>query len=552
MAKRHTYMTSILIMLFFLSSTSGQIAISQDSIDNEASAQKYSLILDLESLNTEASKIDAPLARASAKAEIAFAAWTIKQTWAQELLSDAYDLTLPEENERTRLREQPAGTAPAEPTETDLARNRVRQRILEIARQDKDFAERLSQKAGQKLGPTEEVRMYGALVANSIQADDTKAAASFAQRAIETDPTQIVAGLSILEIASRDRELADKLIVEYINSLRSVPLSQANAARIYLSLRFAVSPNPNLDPNRRQIAPAGPEATKAYVSYLIESLTALDAREPGSAVNLRSYLLSIWPLVNQHSPELIGQFLTVEKVSRGADKNASLPTAPEEERYRATYEERLKNAYKNRNQKEVTDTLSYALGRQDFSEARKLIELVSDEKIKTRYLEDLNTRESIALARDDELTEAESIARQLQTPKSILRAYPVIITKCVARKNASCVNGLSFEAVKRLKRADDHTSLPRTFGELAKAIAPADAALALEILDEMVKAANSNHANTDNGKVGFDVEIFATLAPKDENRTRQSACMLQDRLQRIVALAAIYKWKRSEITRTQR
>lgn len=551
MAKHRPYVASILIILFLLSSSSGQSA-SEESIDNDTRAQKYSLILDLESLNAEASKITAPLARASAKTEIANAAWSLKQTWAQTLLSDAYDLTLPEEKERTKLREQPVGTAPTEPTEMDLARNRIRQRILEIAKQDKDFAERLSQKAGQELGPTEEVRMYGALAGRSIQSGDTKAATSYALRAIEIDPTQIVAGLSILEIASLDRELADKLIIDYINKLRSFPLSQANAVRIYLGLRFAVSPNPYLDPNRRQIGPAGPAATRAYVSYIIESLTTLESREPGSAVSLRSFLLSIWPLVNQHSPELIGQFLTVEKASRGSDENASLPTAPQAEIYRATYEERLKNAYKNRNQNDIAEALNYALGRQDFNEARKLIDLLSDEKLKLQKLEELNTRESIALARDDDITAAESIARRLQNPGSILRAYPVIITKCVAKKNSACVTGLSFEAVKRLKRADDQSNMPRTFGELAKSVAPADATLALEILDEMVKAANKNHANTDNGNVGFDVDIFAALAPKDENRTRQSAGMLQDRLQRIVALAAIYKWKGRTITKNSK
>ena len=539
-------------MLFCLSSSSGQSATAQQNPDTEARAQKYSLILDLQSLNAEASKVTAPLARASAKTEIANAAWTLKADWARDLLSDAYDLTLPDEKERTKLREQPVGTTPSEPTEMDLARNRIRQRIFEIARQDKDFAERLTQKVGQELGPTEEVRMYGALVARAIQSGDTKAATTYARRAIETDPTQLVAGLSILEIASTDRELADKLIVDYINRLRSFPLSQDNAVRIYIGLRFAVSPNSNLDPNQRQIAPAGPTATRAYLSYVIESLTTLESREPGSAASLRSYLLSIWPLMNQYAPDLIGQFLTVEKVSRGSDENAPFPTASQEERGRATYEERLKNAYKNRNQKDIAEAVNHALGRQDFSEARKLIDLFSDEKMKTQYLEELNTRESIALARDDEIAPAEGIARRLQTPKSILRAYPVIISKCVARKNSSCVTGLSYEAIKRLKWADDQSNLPRTFAELTKSVAPADAALAFEILDEMVKAANKSNVNTDNGNVGFDVEVFAVLASRDENRTRQTAGMLEDRLQRIVALAAIYRWKLSEITRTRR
>lgn len=552
MAKHRTCAASILIVLFCLSSSSGQSAKSQEGTDNEVRAQEYSLILDLESLNAEATKISAPLARAAAKTEIANAAWTLKPAWSRELLSDAYDLTLPEEKERTKLREQPAGTAPTEPTEIDLARNRIRQRILEIAGMDKEFAARLSQKAREELGPTEEVRMYGTLVARAIQSGDTKAATSYAQQAIESDPSQIVAGLSILEIASLDRELADKLIVEYIDALRSFRLTQTNAARIYFSLRFAVTPNPNLDPNRRQIAQAGSEATRSYLKYVIDSLTGLELREPGCAVTLRSDLLSIWPLVNQHSPDLTGQFLTLEKASRGPEETGSLPTAPQEERYRATYEERLKNAYQNRDQKDIAEALSYALGRQDFSEARKLIDLLSDEKLKTRSLEEVNTRESIALARHDEITAAESMARRLQTPRSILRAYPVIISKCVATKNAACVTGLSFEAVKRLKRADDQSILPRTLGELTKSVAPADATLALEILDEMVKAANKSHANTDNGNVGFDVDVFATLAPRDESRTRQTATMFEDRLQRIVALAAIYRWKWSAIAKTSK
>jgi hypothetical protein len=163
MAKNRPHVGLILIILLFLSSTRGQTVTSQESTDNVARAQKYSLILDLESLNTEASKISAPLARAAAKTEIANAAWMLKEAWAQDLLSDAYELTLPEEKERTQVREQPAGTAPSEPTELDLARYRIRQRILEIARQDKDFAARLTKKAGQELGPQKKVECMAPL-----------------------------------------------------------------------------------------------------------------------------------------------------------------------------------------------------------------------------------------------------------------------------------------------------------------------------------------------------------------------------------------------------
>ena len=103
-----------------------------------------------------------------------------------------------------------------------------------------------------------------------------------------------------------------------------------------LSLRFAVTPNQNLDPNRRQVAPAGVEAVRSYVSYVIESLTALELKEPGSAAFLRSDLLLVWSLLNQHTPDLLRQFLSIEKTSRGADASGSLPTTSTAEKLQAT------------------------------------------------------------------------------------------------------------------------------------------------------------------------------------------------------------------------
>lgn len=47
------------------------------------------------------------------------------------------------------------------------------------------------------------------------------------------------AGISVEPPAT----LPDKLIIDYIDRLRSFAISQGNAARIYLGLRFAVSPN---------------------------------------------------------------------------------------------------------------------------------------------------------------------------------------------------------------------------------------------------------------------------------------------------------------------
>lgn len=535
------HLISIFLVLFSTTSTQAQ---QPESIDPE----KYSLLLNLESLNSEAAKLDAPLARATAKAEIANAVWKLKQSRAQELLSEAYDLTLPDEEERTKLRVRSMGATPTEPSEIDLARSRIRHRILQIASKDQEFATRLSKKAATELGPAEECRMYGSLVERSVQSGDAQAAVAYAQHAIDSDPTQVVAGLSIQEVATLDRELADKLLIDYIKRLRSFPLSRTDAARVYFTLRFGATPNPNLDPNRRQIPPAGPEAARAYVSYVVESLTELELREPGSAVYLRSDLLSLWPLLNQHAPDLLGQFLAIEKVSRGSDASASLPATSPEDKYRTNYEERLKNAYESRNQRDIAEALNHALGRSDFTEARKLIDLVSEEKVRTQYLEDVNTRESIAFARAGEITAAEAMARRLQTPLSILRAYPFILAQCAAKKNSDCVTSLSRDAVKRLKRIDDQTDLARIFGELTKSVAPLDTALAFELLDETVKAANKHHPNTDTSNIDFDPTIFATLSGTDEARAKQSASLLEDRLQRIVSLAAVVSFKQIELT----
>ena len=73
------------------------------------------------------------------------------------------------------------------------------------------------------------------------------------------------------------------------------------------------------------------------------------------------------------------------------------------------------------------------------------------------------------------------------------------------------------------------------------AIAPADKALAFEMLDETVEAANRSRLDTAAGRTGFDAEAFRILAAKDEGRVLMSTNSLRDRLMRIVALAAIYQ-----------
>jgi DNA-directed RNA polymerase specialized sigma24 family protein len=149
----------------------------------------------------------------------------------------------------------------------------------------------------------------------------------------------------------------------------------------------------------------------------------------------------------------------------------------------------------------------------------------------------------------------------------MLQVYPVIINKCAARKDQSCVIGSFYQAIKQLKQGDATPSAPPqgvpalvaptnretdpvllSLSKLAKAVAPINDALALEALDETVAAANSSDVDTGQGRTGFDTDIFRLLAPKNEARVREAATTLKDQLRQIVALAVINQWKAKELT----
>jgi hypothetical protein len=79
-----------------------------------------------------------------------------------------------------------------------------------------------------------------------------------------------------------------------------------------------------------------------------------------------------------------------------------------------------------------------------------------------------------------------------------------------------------------------------------------DETLALAVLDETVSAANKSCVDSSEGRVGFDLDVFKRLAPKNEERVRQAAEDLTDRFRQIVALAAINQWKASDLEKKSR
>ena len=570
------------VVLFTASSHLGQsIQNNRPTGASEAVRLEIDLLLsDLRGLESRAAKLDKPLARASANAEIADAAWALDREWSMKLLREAYGITFPEEEEQTKLRDRAVGSAPTGPSAIQIARNAIRNRVLEIASRDKAFREELAQFSERKLGKLETHQLYSDLAAKSLAAGDNETASDYVLKAIDADPTMLNVGATIFELAARDRKAADALIVQYIERLRLFPVSQSNgsADRTYMFLRDLVTNNnrmylaligKNVSSKDLQTQPPGPIVMRAYVSYMIESLGALEQREPGSARRFRGVLMSAWIPLNQYAPELSGAFVQLEKFSRRAGDDALFPTPGDKESGGVdTYEERVKKAIESDHPDEVT--INIAIGRGDFKKARKMIDKLPDGTRKTQLTENLNAQEAMQLVENGDISQAAILAERLNRAVSILQVYPVLLKKCLSDENKWRATPLVYQAIKQLKKADTAPMppppgmpetmlaargtdpIPLSLSKLAKSVAQVDETLALAILDETVIAINKSSVDSSEGRVGFDLDLFKQLAPKNEARVHQAAEYLTDHFRQIVALAAVNQWKASELEKKSR
>ena len=537
----------LLVLTLLITPSNNSQSNKTNAVNEDVIAEKLALIFDLQNLDVEATKLDGSLARALAKAEIADAAWELDQAWSKKLLREAYELTFPPEEERAKLRDKQAGAAPIIPTGRDLTRDNLRSRILKAASRDKAFSDELASLGAQQLGKFEEHFRYASLAARAANVGELETASTHLLRAFDADPTQITAGLTVHNIAARDRAAADQLIIQYIQRLRTFPISTVNqsASRIYFVLGEMVFPNPNF--SRKEVPPTGHTAVRAYINYVIESMTTLEQREPGSAMKLRYFLLLAWLPLKQYAPDLAGAFMQVEVLSRGPGDNSELPQISRREASREQYESQVKQALDSGKSDEMV--INFAISRGDFNTARKLIDLLPDKNQKTRFTEMANMREAVSLAAKGETLEAERLAQQLKKAASILEAYQAIINRCMADKNSSCMTSSIYQSLTQLKRAEDQASASLNMTKLAIAVAPINYMAALEVLDEAISIANRNNIDTDEGRIGLDVNAFRVLARKDEGRIREAASSLKERLSRISALAAIYQWKAKEFSK---
>jgi|GEM_PF-716934 len=560
---------AIFLLALILYSVVSSNAQSVTSEQRNKEIEESLLLTELHALEIDTAKLNSPLALAVAKAEIADAGWTLDREWAKKLLREAYQLTLPPEAEQIKLRAKPVGAPPTPPTSDDRTRGGVRRRILSISSRDKSFGEELAQAGLEKLGSYETHQRYSGLGYQAAKQADVETASEYILKAIKTDPTHLGPLEGINEIATKDRAAADRLILQYIEQLRSFPLSYENQStmRTSIMLNMLVYPRSSFTEQMQNIPPPGAAVMRAYVMYEVERMGRL---EQDHLQRNRLSLLSIWEPLKRYAPEQTKTFMELEARSRMPGDSAPLPTRKSiQEQYKERYEKRLKDALDRGEADELT--VNFAISRGDFERARKLIAKLPDGAQKTQFTDMVNTKEAVSLAAKGDTLAAERLAEQLTRAVSLLEAYPAIINRCIADKNQTCAGLLVHKAIRQLKRADLTLSTPpagipasivpsnREFdpvlsglSKFADLVAPLDEQLALEVLDEVVAAANASALDAEQGRAGLDVELFRKLSLRNEIRVRQAAENLKDRLRRIVAICAIYQARAARLARDEK
>jgi hypothetical protein len=548
--------------------------------------KRQTLLADLRALASEAKELRAPLDSASAKAEIAAASWTLDREWAKRLLREALPLTFPEEVDRPKQREHAVGAPLQVGPGENRARALVRGRILKIASADPTFARELADVTARELGVVQEVGQYAQLASDATSEGRIDDAGELIRHAIEVEPTLIEIGFAINEVAAHDRTAADRLTLDYINSPRALPLSvftEPNDASVRLFISFKKLMNP-ADPffGTPGTPPPGREVVRAYINFVLETMSRAE-QSNAVATQMRSMLTMLWPYVAEYAPELIAQFNALERASRPqGSRTPTLSTLSDLKKGdNKRYEERQKAARESKDPTAVEMAATSAMQRNDFEEARKLIELLKDERLRSPLSEMADEKESLYLLSRGDLAGAEKLARQLTRPDSLLRAYPPLIGRLAKDGDAADAQFLTYDAVQRLKTSAEKESANDTYvpsllasfassikvfkqtpalralSELALASEPVGGETALDVLDAIAETANKARITSELGSANFNAEAFAKLAEKDEARVRSAAARFEDRLQRIVALASAYRGEAESLqacekARTQR
>ena len=551
-----------------------QVQAQGDSAREADEMKRQSLLADLRALASEAKELRAPLDTASAKAEVAAAAWTLEREWAKRLLREALPLTFPEEVDRAKMREHAVGARLQVGPVEDRARALVRARILKIASADPAFARELADSTARELGVVEEADQYTQLASAAAGEGRLGDAGELIRHAIEVEPTLIGIGFVVNEVASHDRAAADRLMLDYINSLRALPPSlftergNDNDTGLRVSFGFMAMLNPE-EPFFRAAAgtrPPGREVVRAYISFVMETMGRAE-QSHADVTRMWPMLAMLGPYVGEYAPELTAQFNALERASRPAGARPPVPQSLSEmsKASNKRYEERLKAARETKDPTSLEMAATSAMKQNDFDEARKLVAMLKDERLKSQLSEMADEKESLYLTNRGELAGAQRLARQLTHPANVMSAYPPLIRRLAKDGDAASAQFLAYDAVQRLKaltekESGNDTYVPtllasvassirvfkqspalRAMSELALAAEAAGGETALDVLDALAETANKARITSEQGSANFNAEAFAKLAAKDGARVRAAATRFEDRLQRVVALASVYR-----------
>jgi pentatricopeptide repeat protein len=519
-------------------------------------SEKQSLLLiDLQNLAAQATNLTNNLARARANAEIADSLWRLDEQSAKELLREAYKLTFPDPVPDASPARSGSKKSFSFPTSVESARRELRNRVLLVASRDKAFASSLIKLHKDDMDSSS-AHIDNAMLAKQAFGDnDIEAGSKYLIDALHADPTQTMAGFLIRDLAKRDRAAADKLIIEYLGILRGVSLSSSEERfRVFLVVLQLIFPS--LTPDKTAPAP-GPEVMRAYSLYILDTLSAWEQVSPGSLSRYRTLLVTVWAPINQYAPDLIPYFMRLDAISRSSRDTGPIPTLQD-----------IVDASKKSQNKQLEQNLELekpdpmvieaAVRNGEFNKARKAIDRMEESDIKDQLLDLINAREAIALTSKGRIDNAELLALKLRGAVRIIEAYSALIAK--SDKPAQKIS-LGYRALEQLRRASNQPEnspmMPAGLGPTGKEIdpklsslsklflitVPLDDDLAKSVLQETTMAMNRTDVDSSQGRLGFDPTLFKEATAKNQLQAEQAAASISDPLRRIVALAAMDKWK---------
>jgi hypothetical protein len=153
----------------------------------------------------------------------------------------------------------------------------------------------------------------------------------------------------------------------------------------------------------------------------------------------------------------------------------------------------------------------------------------------------------------------------LNNVASVIQAFPPLVRRLAKDGDANRAALLADGAGRRLRASAERSNTNDTFtptllapvagsiriykqtralealSELALAVETVAPQSALDLLDTLAETAAHARVTSEQGHPNFNPEAFARLAALDAGRVRSTAARLEDRLQRIAALAAVYR-----------